>query len=378
LKPFDESVIIFFDELSKLLMADSSNRAYPDIVTFAFFCRRGNLHKLQRDYPDRLTNRLGRGISFHIAPSNIPINFAYSFLMGLLSGNVCIIRVSSKKFTQIEIICNAINNLLTLSQLKGVGKYISIIRYGHDLEINNFFSSLCDVRIIWGGDETISNIRNSPLSPRAFDITFANRYSICTINAASYNEIEDKAQIAGHFYNDTYLFDQNACSSPSLIYWVGEESVISEAKAIFWSELYKYLLIRGYDISPITSINKRIFLCQAAIKILGSIVHEGKDSLIHRIELSDLPNDLLGYKCFAGTFLEFSSVSLNDLYPIITKEFQTLTYIGYSKGVIVKNLIDKGVKGIDRVVPVGRAADFGIVWDGFNLILQMSREIYAD
>ena len=52
------------------------------------------------------SNRIGLGLVFHIAPSNIPTNFAYSLIFGLLSGNSNIVKVPSKNFDQIKIICN--------------------------------------------------------------------------------------------------------------------------------------------------------------------------------------------------------------------------------------------------------------------------------
>ena len=48
--------------------------------------------------------RLGRGLIFHICPSNVPTNFAYSMIFGLLSGNNNIIRLPSKNFFQVKII----------------------------------------------------------------------------------------------------------------------------------------------------------------------------------------------------------------------------------------------------------------------------------
>ena len=45
-----------------------------------------------------LDNKLGVGLIFHITPSNIPTNFAYSFIFGLLTGNSNIVKVPSKNF----------------------------------------------------------------------------------------------------------------------------------------------------------------------------------------------------------------------------------------------------------------------------------------
>ena len=40
LKPFDEIICSFLDELSKYLMNSESSLKYSDIKTFAFFCRK--------------------------------------------------------------------------------------------------------------------------------------------------------------------------------------------------------------------------------------------------------------------------------------------------------------------------------------------------
>ena len=55
---------------------------------------------------------IGRGLAYHIAPSNIPINFAYSLVFGLLSGNTNIVRLSSKNFIQIKLLCDLFFKIL--------------------------------------------------------------------------------------------------------------------------------------------------------------------------------------------------------------------------------------------------------------------------
>ena len=36
------------------------------------------------------------------------------------------------------------------------------------------------------------------------------------------------------FYNDTFLFDQNACTSPQTVYWMGSIDEIRIAPDVFW------------------------------------------------------------------------------------------------------------------------------------------------
>ena len=72
-------------------------------------------------------------------------------------------------------------------------------------------------------------------------MTFADRYSFAIISAAAILERKemDLANLAEKFYNDTYLMDQNACSSPHLICWMGEENEIKTASERFWFQVYQ-------------------------------------------------------------------------------------------------------------------------------------------
>ena len=43
---------------------------------------------------------MGRGLAFHVCLSNVPTNFIYSFIFGLLSGNSNIVKMPSKNFIE--------------------------------------------------------------------------------------------------------------------------------------------------------------------------------------------------------------------------------------------------------------------------------------
>ena len=60
--------------------------------------------------------RVGRGLIFHICPSNVPTNFAYSFFFGLLSGNSNIVKVPSINFKEKEIILTILKSVLNKSK----------------------------------------------------------------------------------------------------------------------------------------------------------------------------------------------------------------------------------------------------------------------
>ena len=82
--PFSDISIYFLDELSNVLRKSAESKIYSDLVAFSFWCRKGNINSLKRKQYNR-NKRLGRGLAFHITPSNVPLNFGYSFIFGLLS-----------------------------------------------------------------------------------------------------------------------------------------------------------------------------------------------------------------------------------------------------------------------------------------------------
>jgi len=373
-EPFSEDSMEYLNALSIELNKSPNIRNYPDVATFSFFCRKANVHHLKKLYIQEDIIRLGRGIVFHIAPSNVPVNFAYSLICGLLSGNLNIVRVPSKRFEQVEIICNAIHKLSQESKFQSFSSRIALVRYDRQSSATAYFSSICDVRIIWGGDTTIEQIRANKLPPRSFDVTFADRYSLCAINADKYIHETAPEKISLGFYNDTYLFDQNACTAPHLIIWLGNVENIKIAQKIFWDNLYELVKSR-YQVQPVIAVDKLTsFYNQAALSDQIKKTNT-PDNLIWRIELNDLSKDIDKFRCTSGYFSEYKATSLFELSKIIDRKYQTLSYYGIGKDDLIQFITQVKPNGIDRIVPIGKTTDFSLTWDGFNLIESLSRRI---
>jgi hypothetical protein len=373
METFTEKAIGFLNELSQVLNKDSRTRSYPDVVTFAFFCRKSNLLKIKENYNN--TFRLGRGIVFHIAPSNVPVNFAYSLLCGVLAGNINIVRVSSKEFEQVMIICDAIATIAKTEKYKDITERIFIIRYNRQSTATALCSSFCDVRVIWGGDETVEQVRKNPLPVRAFDVIFSDRYSLCVINADEYCNESDPKRIAAGFYNDTFLFDQNACTAPHLVIWMGDKNKIEKAKAIFWGTLYQLVKQKYREIQPVVVVNKLTTLYSEAIRLDNVRKIQSEDNLVWRINLKNLPANIDEFRCSCGYFTEHTMQSLEELKGIINRKYQTLAYYGFPAVDFIDFVKNVCPSGIDRIVSIGRTMDFSVLWDGYDLIETLSRKI---
>ncbi len=372
LTPFHETVVNYLNEVSRILMADKNAKAYPDIITFAFWIRKASSIQLcQRFYQKDGNFYIGRGILFHIAPSNVPVNYAYSLVAGLLTGNANIVRIPSRDFPQINIINDALKEALKLISYKMLREYICLVRYGREQEVNDWFSSIADVRIIWGGDATIAEIRKSSLAPRAGEITFADRFSIAVIDSDNYLKNGDKKRIAEDFYNDTYLTDQNACTSPRIVVWVGKEK--ETAKKEFWDNLHE-LVERKYKFQPIQGINKLTSSYLAAVSKDNIKVEPHDDNLLIRVKVPRLFDGLMDLKDNSGYFFEYDCADILELRGLCDdKRCQTIAYVGDKE--MLFPLLQTGIKGVDRIVPIGKTMDFDLIWDGYNLFERLTRQI---
>jgi hypothetical protein len=375
LVPYDELVCEFLNNLSAALLSDEVAKLYPDVISFAFWCRKANIARLKREFAETHI-RLGLGMVFHIAPSNVPINFAFSYAFSLLAGNANIVRVPTKDFPQTRVVCGTINQLFANEKYKIIADMTAFVQYSQNDEITSAFSANCNARIIWGGDQAINNIRKLAIPERSIEVSFADRYSLCAINGNSILQADNATlkKLAGSFYNDTYLMDQNACSSPHLIVWLGESAVLTQAKEKFWDSVYE-VTVSKYELQPVNAVDKYMLLCENAIELNNITSFKKHGNYLYRLELDSLPDNMAAFRGQYGFFYEYDAQNMNSIEHIINTKYQTLTYFGLDKIELLDFVVENRLSGIDRIVPIGSALDIGVIWDGYDIVRSLSRII---
>lgn len=393
LPPYSDVACAFLDDFASALREDAEAKRYPDVMTFAFWARKGSIGKRREEYNHQQNGRvrLGKGVIFHIAPANVPVNSMFTYAFGLLAGNANIVRIPSKEFPQVICMCRVLKQVLAKEEYLPIFERTLIVRYDRTMtEPTKRYSVLCDMRVIWGGDETIRAIRKAELPPRSIEITFSDRYSFGIIDvrsvlAASEQELKTLAE---HFYNDTYLMDQNACSAPHLICWSvfqgsreqdnnaveDEISRIKEAKSRFWDAVYD--VAKKYELADIMVSEKYTMLCEQAA--LSELVTEviRRENLLYRCELSGIPADVMtACRGRYGLFYECEIDSFDTLEQLSDARVQTCAVYGVDVVGLRRYIVEHGYRGIDRVVPFGKTLDIDTVWDGYDLISTMSRVV---
>ena len=324
-EPFSNEVCNFLNDLSDELNNLKTIKEYSDLKALSFWCRRKNILKLKENFNSQ-KNRIGLGMVFHITPANIPTNFVYSLIFGLLTGNSNIVKVPSKNFEEINIICSLINKILKKKNSFLKNK-ITIIKYKDNNEFTKKISLSCSARVIWGGDQTINNLRDFKIKERTVEITFADRYSFCVMDPAKVKTMSDYElnNLVQRFYNDTYLVDQNACSSPHLILWLGRKTKNSNDK--FWNKLHN-LVKKKYKFTESAPVEKYTDLCKYILSTNNIKNIKKFENLIYKIKLKKVDQNNHYFRGKWGLFFEYDLENLNEIKHVINNKYQTLTYFG--------------------------------------------------
>ncbi len=381
LPPFSDVAIEFAARLSSTLMRETKTAGHPELQALGFWMRKAELVRLQKEFqalqgPDHVL--VPRGLVFHVPPANVDTIFVYSWLLALLTGNRNVVRVSTRGSEVVDVLCTAINKLLAEEPFQAVRAGTRFVRYGHDRDLTTAFSRVADVRVLWGGDRTVRDLRTIPLPPHAKELTFPDRWSLAAIQASSWLESDAaaRAALAVRFFNDAYWFDQLGCSSPQLVVFCGEAAACQAAEVGFFNQLAETVDQRGVRWETRVVLDKILHAHQAAIdqsvrnaRLLGNGL-----TVVQLADLQRLDRSHPGGGFFYSTCVE----RLTDLAPFLRRQDQTLTVFGTSPQEVKQLVTDLNGRALDRIVPIGQALSFHRFWDGYDLLQELTRLVHVN
>lgn len=378
--PFDPTLLALGDELSQRLLRDPEARRFPELQALGFWMRRAELERLKKEFAAlaRPGTRLApRGLVFHVPPANVDTMFVYSWLFSLLTGNASVIRLSSRESPLTAILCRLLSETLSAGRFSELRLGLAVVAYGHEEEPTAAFSKACDLRVLWGGDEAVNSIRAFPLKPRARDLTFPDRWSFCAMDAAKFLALSETAagKLTQAFYNDSFWFDQRACSSPRLLVWRGGAKQAEAAGKRLFSGVDALVRAKGPRFETGAVLKKLAFVHEAVLDTPVAAARAISNELTV-LPLSDLSR--LGREhCGAGLFFQAGVSRLGELSGFLGEKDQTMTTFGFSKAELDKLVAALNGRGLSRVVPVGQALSFSRFWDGYDLLREMTQLVFV-
>lgn len=376
-RPFDDGAVDFVSMVAARLMASPVAREHPELASLAHWFRPASIETMRRrlEAGDEAGLPAARGLVFALAPANVHVLFIYGWFLSLLAGNSTIVRVSQKPSPVRDAFLALVGSLAREERFWEVLSDSWLVSYPHDAETTRAISLACDARLIWGGDATVREIRSIDLKPTAVEGAFADRFSLAAFDARAVAALNDTSlsDIARRFANDCLWFDQQACSSPRGVYWVGSDAEVASARERFWPAFEQ--ASRGFENEPAAVMSRLGDLFVMAAH--GIIEHtDSRPGALPTRAWTHGPMSLVkSMHSGFGLFVESRIASLADIGRTLDSKDQTLVAFGFDEAALVGLSQVLPNRALDRIVLPGQATDFSIVWDGTNLFDLLTRRI---
>jgi hypothetical protein len=343
----------------------------PFVKHFGFWIRNTALQRLALDHARRLppqTLSRPRGLVFHLPPKNVETVFLYSWVLSYLAGNANVVRLPQDISPDMRWICD-----LFLSALRETeDNSQALIHYSSDSDLGRTISAQSDARVVWGGDEKISVFETLPLRNGGKSIWFGDRFSLGVLAGATVAALSDieRQDLANRLFNDIFIFDQMACSSPHVLYVVGNRPEYIAGVKQLLQALADVATRRGEAPAAGHQIAKMVQGFSSAAAGAASEVIWQNSALTSAISTT---HDRLE-KRVGGGFLNVVFISsLDAIDDIIRERDQTVTHFGFDPGDIERIATNNTSLGVSRWTPAGTALDFDHIWDGYDLVAELTR-----
>lgn len=363
-------------ELSRRILLEPGLRADPASVALGYWLRRAQVDRQAEAFarrseaaPDTVFVPAGR--VFHLAPGNVDTVFVYSWALSYLCGNANVVRVSGQQSDVLARLLAVLASLMAEDTELAGDRFVT---YEHDEAVTGALSLWADHRVLWGGDETVSALRRLPLRPDASERAFGSKFSYAVVSGDAVLAADDDAlrRLASGFFNDVFWFDQMACSSPHLVFWVGPAERMEPALVRFHGALAREIAQRGYRGGASSAMHRLSFAFERACDT------DLRADLRQREFLALRVADGAAWRkeiCGAGLFEHVRLDALADLSGAAEPGDQTVAHFGFELAELRALARELGARGVDRLVPVGEALAFESTWDGYDLIGDFLRRV---
>lgn len=371
----------FLLAISKRLLSEPKYRGYRGLVAFGYWLRKIDLEAYRDQYLNSVPNsvRKPRGNVLHFAPANVPLMGLYSWVPSLLMGNRNIIRFSMRSQQEITAALDVLHEVLKTSAFQSIDATVKFVSYPHSDAITAMLSRWADTRMMWGGDTSIVQLRSYPIKPNATDIAFPNKVSLAVLNAERWSklDVQQKDRIARRFAVDSLTYYQQACSSPTYILWTDCVS-LGQPQLDFWERVEQASSGLIEELSDRERIDRLVAVQSAACGLEQVRLTTPLNSKLARLSFSfeQLADSIaLSEHVGNGLFYETIAPSLEKIFRSLPQSVQTVSYFGFSKEELGNAIAGGNGVGVDRVVPIGQALDFDLVWDGTDLLEALSKRV---
>lgn len=309
-----------------------------------------------------------KGLVSHWVAGNVPLLSMLILVQSIITKNKNIVKLSAQTENTLIHLLEPLNKI----KIKYLGKTYSGKRIlqslvicsfsRNDINENKLISQLADVKISWGGGNSMEAIKKLPSKTNCHNILFGPKTSFSIV---SQDYLEFNNNYKRYFLKmarDISSFEQKACSSPHTIFYKGTQ--IDD----FCSKLSEALDITLEMIPKVNMENEHSHILDAIEmgEFTGKIwKNKNNDWVIIKND-----NFVLELPVFSRVIFIKQANDLKSIYPLIHEEVQTISLglIGKEKINIANDLSNLGVI---RFPDPGLMTNFDNPWDGKLVISEL-------
>lgn len=335
---------------------------------------RGNIGYIDQflPFPDSDKHYLkanARGLVCHWLAGNVQILGMFALVQSIISKNVNLLKVSSRDDGVFTDILNEFQGVsyTTESGYTITGDYllrtISVVYFSrHAGKLGEEMSKEADVRIAWGGRESVETVSGYPARYDAETVIFGPKLSYSVIAKEEFSSVQEAKKLARKVSVDVSVFDQTGCASPHNLY-IEEGGVVSPEE--FCDILGDSMTKTEIQIpKPLMSPEQvsQIHSIRGVYDFKGTV--KGSETMSWTILLDDL--DEIDKPVYSRVLFVHKVNNIMDSLKYIDENTQT---IGVAAPIekALKFATEATRRGVMRLPLIGRMLNFEMPWDGIFL-----------
>lgn len=352
--------------------------------------REGSLRGvLERDFGDlavwRQSDGRGRLGIFPVGvvgcwpAGNVDIQPFLTAACALLGGNACVLRVP-KDLNEIVA-----RGLAALAACPGAAilarRIVGLAINRDDAALHAAMAAHCDGAMIWGGHDAVTSVRALPFPPHAHLSVFGPRFSVGAVTLDAWASAATARNVAEKLARDLWPFEQQACSSPQVVYVECAPPGDDVPDAARLEDFVGHLataFTREAALHPRRELSPSLTTAIAKARADWLM-----DSDAHRARFPLAPDWTILYGIGArppvtqgGRVLTVIGVArVEAALADLTREVQTLGLACADRARESAIAEQAARRGCDRIVPFGRMHVFDTPWDGLPLVSGTTRQV---
>ncbi|MGA2556283.1 MAG: acyl-CoA reductase [Verrucomicrobiota bacterium] len=312
------------------------------------------------------------GLVGHWPAGNVEIQPLLSMTCALLGGNAALVRVPLG-------LAGLTRRMMAKLEQSDPGQvltsriFMAAFEHGRQ-DLHEAMAQSVDGAMIWGGKESVLTVRALPFPHWARIAVFGPRMSVAAMDAGAWNNPAAQETWCGRLARDVWQFDQQACSSPQVLFLENETGLPASP---FLSVLQRAFAAENKAHPRLTiASGLTSAICQARTAwLLQDTDHRAVFPMPPDWTLlfgagSDLPQPTQGKTL---TVLE-----VKNLFEAVSKFDGVIQSLGLGMADPEKEAKLAGLaarRGVDRIVKLGRMHAFVPPWDGVDLVRPMVRMV---